>query len=239
MSDRLGQRAHVPRLIHAHAPRHDPQTKRRRGRESHRQSGRIVPPVEAVVGEVVLAEDDVLAEQDDEVARAPVAEQGEEVGQIGVELLAAAEAEGDDGGEAQKSPDEARDAREGAGELLARDGGAVDGDDVGVDAGEDEEGQDELGEAARVQEVLDQEAEPLFLVGGVPLGFVVEGRGDDAPCDHADGGGDRDAKGCHEEDLGAGDVGGVVHVVIGRHGAPGGTGAVDDGQEGENGAGEG
>ena len=65
-------------------------------------------------------------------------------------------------------------------------------------------------------------------VGGVPGGFVVEGGGDDAAGDHADGGGDGDAEGSHEEDFDTADVGGVVHVVVAGHGAPGGGGAVHD-----------
>ena len=50
--------------------------------------------------------------------------------------------------------------------------------------------------------------------------------------------GDGDAEGGHEEDFDAADVRGVVHVVVACHGAPGCRGAVDDRQQGEDGAGE-
>ena len=234
----LPQRPYIPRLDHAHAPRHHAQPKRRARRQPQRQPRRVVPAVEVVVLEVALAEEDVLAEQDDEVARAPVPEQGQEVREVGVELLAAAEGESKDGAKAQDGPDEAGHACERAGGLLAGDGGAVDGDDVCVDSREDEEGEDELGKAVRVQHGLNEEAEGLIFVGGLPGRFVVEGGRNDAAGDHADGGGERDAEGRHEEDLDAGDVGRVVDVVVGGHGAPGGGAAVDDGQEGEDGTGE-
>lgn len=138
-----------------------------------RQPVWIIPALKIIVCEVALAEHDVLGEQNDAVARAPVAQETEEVDEVGIQLLATAECEAQNGGEAQKRPDEARDTGEGAGKLLARDGGAVDGDDVGVDAAEHEQAQEELGEAARVQHVLDQEAESLVLVRVFPGGFVV------------------------------------------------------------------
>ena len=90
----------------------------------------------------------MLEEQDDHVAGAPVSEQTEEVDEVVVELLAPAQGQPDYSSEAEEGPDEAWDACEGAGELLARDGGGVDGDDVGVDAAEDEECEDEFGESA-------------------------------------------------------------------------------------------
>lgn len=79
----------------------------------------------------------MLGEDDDEVARTPVPQQGEEVLQVGQQFVTAGEREGDDDTEAQDGPDEARDAREGPGELLAGDGGAVGVNHVHVDAGED------------------------------------------------------------------------------------------------------
>ena len=116
----------------------------------------------------------MLAEQDDEVLRAPVAQQAEEVLQVDAQLLAAADGEAENRREAENDPDEAGHAGEGARELLARDGGAVDGDDVDVDAGEHEQGEDQLGEAARVEHGLDEEAQAVVFVGRFPVGAVVE-----------------------------------------------------------------
>ena len=172
-TNRLPHRPHIPRLDHPHTPRHHAQPERRARRQPKWQPRGVIPAVEVVVLEVALAEEDVLAEQDDEVARAPVAEEREEVREIGVEFLAAAEREPQDRAEAQNRPDESGHAGERACGLLAGDGGAVDGDDVGIDAGEDEEGEDELGEAVRVQHGLDQEAEGLVLVGGLPGGLII------------------------------------------------------------------
>ena len=154
-ADGLGGGPNEPRLIHAHHPRDDAERERHCCTNPVGESGGVVPGLEVVVVEAAFAEEDVFLEEDDGVAGAPVAEQGEEVLEVGVEFLAAADRQGEDAGEAEDGPKEAGDAGEGAGELLEGDGGAVDGDDVGVDAREDEEGEEEFGEAARVEHVLD------------------------------------------------------------------------------------
>lgn len=178
----------------------------------------------------------MLAEQDYEVAGAPVAQQREEVLQVGIQLLAAAEREPQDRREAQDRPDEARHARERPAELLARDRAAVDADDVGVDPGQDEEGQQQLREPTRIQHVLDQEPEPLVLVRVFPVRAVVQRAGNHAAREHPDRCGDCDPERRHQEDLDARHVRRVVHVVVARHRAPARRAAVDDREQGEDGA---
>ena len=134
----------------------------------------------------------MLAEQDDEVAGAPVAEQAEEVLQVRVELLAAAQRQAQDRREADERPDEAWDPRKRPAELLARDRRAVDADDVGVDSRQDQERQQQLCEPPRVQHVLDQEPQSLVLVCVFPVRPVVQCRRHHAPGQHADRRRDRD-----------------------------------------------
>ena len=134
VSDELAQRPRVPRLDHAHAPSDDAEAEGGDGGQAEREAGGVVPAVEVVVGEVALAEDGVLEEEDDKVAGAPVAEQAQEVGQVRVQLLAAAESEAQDGGETDERPDEPGHTGEWAGELLTGYRGAVDADYVCVDA---------------------------------------------------------------------------------------------------------
>lgn len=180
----------------------------------------------------------MLAEQDDEVLRTPVPQQAEEVLQVHAQLLATADGEAKNRSETEDNPDEARHAGEGSRELLARDGRAVDGDDVHVDAGEHEQGEDQLGEAAGVEHGLDEEAQAVVFVGRFPVCAVVEARGYDCAGDHADGGGDRDAEHGHEEDLPPVHVYGVVDVVVARHGLPGCRATVYDGDQIEHRAAE-
>ncbi|KAK3061944.1 hypothetical protein LTR53_019587, partial [Teratosphaeriaceae sp. CCFEE 6253] len=71
--------------------------------------------------------------------------------------------ERDDDAEADEGPNEARNAGEGPGELLAADGGGVGVDDIAVDPAQHEEHQDEVGEAARVEHLLDQEADAMII----------------------------------------------------------------------------
>ena len=83
----------------------------------------------------------MLARDDDEVRRAPVAQQREEVLEVVEQVVAAGEGDGEDDGEAGESPEYAGDACERTSELLAGEGGGVGIDYVAVDAAEHEEDQ--------------------------------------------------------------------------------------------------
>lgn len=71
-----------------------------------RQPAGIVPRLEIVVRETAVPEENVFFEEDEEVAGAPVPEQGEEVLEVGVEFFAAADREGQDAGETEDCPEE-------------------------------------------------------------------------------------------------------------------------------------
>lgn len=135
--------------------------------------------------------------------------------------------------ETQNRPDEARNAHARPSELLARDGRAVQTDDVCVNSGKDEDDEQKVGKASRVKHFHDEKAEATLL-GVRPLRFDGEGRSDASTCDHAETGGDGNAEGGHEKDLPSIDVDGVVDIVIGRHGAPTGRRAVVDCQQGKD-----
>ena len=116
----------------------------------------------------------MLDENDNKVARAPVAKQRQEVLQVGEQVVPASESQGEYDAEAGDSLQEARDAREPSSELLARNSGGVGVDNVAVDATEHEKHEQELGEAMRVECLLDQEADAAVFVGVSPVGAITE-----------------------------------------------------------------
>lgn len=219
-ADQLTKRTNVPGLDHTHDPGDNAHRERYTRSDTKRQSAWIVPRIQVVIVKVHLAEDDVLAEQDDEVLRGPISKQTEEILQVNGQLLAAANSKTQNRSETEYHPDEAGYARKGARKLLARDGSAVDGNNVDVDTREDQERKDQFGEPTRVQHGLNEETEAVVLVHIFPIGSVVETRGDDCACDHADGRWDGNTKCRHEEDLPAADVDRVVDVVVTGHCLP-------------------
>jgi hypothetical protein len=237
-TNKLAERTDIPSLDHTHDPSNNSHRERKPGSNTQRQSLGIIPGIQIIVVEIHLAEDDVLAEQDDEVLRTPVTQQTEEVLQVDRQLLAATNSKTQDCSEAEYHPDEAGNARKGARELLAGDGRAVDRDNVDVDTGEDEKCQNQLGEATGVQHGLDKESEAVVLVDIFPVGTVVEAGRDDCARDHTDGSWDRNTECRHEEDLPAVDVHGVVYIVVRCHSLPGCRATVDDSDQAEYSAAE-
>ena len=213
--------ADVPCLRHARDPTAEVAAQKREdGGDARGQVLRLVPGSEDVA--VAAAEELVFDEQDDGEGDGPVAEQGDEVVDDGLQALLAGDGEhGDDDGDEER-PDEARDGVEVVAQQLERQPAGVVDRDVVPQHGEGEQDEAELGPADRVVNLEDEAAQGVLVVG-VRVGRVLgeeDGDADGGADGDAEGGGDDDAEEGQGEDLPRGSLGGVVAVVVGGDGAP-------------------
>lgn len=126
-------------------------------------------------------------------------------------MLPAAGGDAQGNAEEHNGPDKAGDAGQRARKLLDRQGRRIEVDTVHTDAGEHQHDEDELGEAAREQHGLNQEADALFLIDIGQFLVGAHGGAHTATENHADTGRDADAQGCEREDL---DLGAAERVRI-------------------------
>ena len=213
---KLGRnRPHIPCLAHPrHAPRKIPRQQRQHRRHAQRKPARLVPSAEVIP--FVPAEPFVLDEQDERKTDGPVAEQGDEVGDDGAEMVFARDGEDGDDERGRKGPDEAGHRMEiVAQELQAEAIGVVDGDVV-AQHGEHEHHEAEFGPAEGVIGDEENAAETVgFVRGGVRIvcdaqGCVAETGADDRGKD----GGDRNAEEGEGKDVARGRFSRVVAVVV-------------------------
>ena len=111
----------------------------------------------------------VLDKQDDKEGRVPVPKKRQEVLEDSQEVVSAYDTKDDNGNEDKEGPDKARNERQGLRELLDRQSAGVDGDTIHPDARHDEEDEQELGEAARIQNHLDKFSNAFIRICVCPI----------------------------------------------------------------------